>query len=119
MRPDRWTAVTESSFPWEQDALEFLRQHLPNHEPWRAWSNFEFIDDQGRVNEVDLLVLTPRGLILVEIKSRPGIVEGDNHYLDLEQRRQEVHGGQPAPAREPKGQAAGVLAPTAGCYRQE
>src|SRR5262249_36823532 len=58
---------------------EFLREHLPDHEPWRAWSNFEFIDGQGRVSEVDLLVLTPRGLILVEIKSRPGTVEGDNH----------------------------------------
>jgi hypothetical protein len=29
------------------------------------------------VNEVDLLVLTPAGLVLVEIKSRPGTVEGD------------------------------------------
>ncbi len=79
MRSDRWTAVTESSFPWEREALEFLRGHLPDHEPWRAWSNFEFIDDQGRVNEVDLLVLGPRGLFLVEIKSRPSTVEGDNH----------------------------------------
>jgi hypothetical protein len=79
MRSGRWTAVTESSFPWEREALEFLREHLPDYEPWRAWSLFEFIDDQGRVNEVDLLVLGPRGLILVEIKSRPGTVEGDAH----------------------------------------
>jgi hypothetical protein len=50
---------------------------LPDHEPWRAWANFEFIDDEGRVNEVDLLVLPPAGLILVEIKSRPGTVQGD------------------------------------------
>jgi hypothetical protein len=69
MRPGRWTATTESSFPWEREALEFLREHLPDHDPWRAWSNFEFVDDQGRVNEVDLLVLGPRGLILVEIFS--------------------------------------------------
>jgi serine/threonine protein kinase len=59
--------------------LELVREHLPDHEPWRAWSNFEFIDDQGRVNEVDLLLLCPRGLVLVEIKSRPGTVEGDAH----------------------------------------
>jgi len=26
---------------------------------------------------VDLLVLTPQGLWLVEVKSRPGVVEGD------------------------------------------
>jgi serine/threonine protein kinase len=79
MRPGRWTTITESSFAWEHEALEFLREHLPDHEPWRAWSNFEFVDDQGRVNEVDLLVLGPRGLIVVEIKSRPGHVEGDSH----------------------------------------
>jgi hypothetical protein len=77
MRPGRWTAVTESSFPWEREALEFLRVHLPDHEPWRAWSNFEFIDDEGRVNEVDVLVLTPVGFVLVEVKSRPGTLRGD------------------------------------------
>ncbi len=79
MKPPRWSAITQSAFEWERAALEFLREHLPEHEPWRAWANFEFIDDQGRVNEVDVLVLTPQGLVLVEIKSRPGAVEGDAH----------------------------------------
>jgi hypothetical protein len=77
MKPGRWTAVSQSAFDWEREALDFLRQHLPDHEPWRAWSNFEFIDDEGRVNEVDVLVLTPVGLVLVEVKSRPGSVRGD------------------------------------------
>src|SRR3981189_1708315 len=45
----------------------------------RDRTNFEFIDDEGRVNEVDALVLTPAGLILVEIKSRPGTLQGDAH----------------------------------------
>jgi len=71
MKPPRWTVVSPSAYEWEREALEFLREHLPDHEPWRAWSNFEFVDDEGRVNEVDLLVLTPAGLLLVEIKSRP------------------------------------------------
>jgi Nuclease-related domain len=62
---------------WECEALDFLRPHLPDHEPWRAWSNFEFINDDVRVNEVDVLVLTPAGLVLVETKSRPGMVGGD------------------------------------------
>jgi serine/threonine protein kinase len=79
MKPPRWCAVTESAYPWEREALLLVREHLPDHDPWRAWANFEFVDDQGRVNEVDLLVLTPRGLILLEIKSRPGTVEGDGH----------------------------------------
>ena len=77
MQAPRWTAVSQSSFEWEREALDFAKTNLPDHEPWRAWSNFEFIDDEGRVNEVDLLVLTPAGLILIEIKSRPGSVRGD------------------------------------------
>jgi serine/threonine protein kinase len=79
MKPPRWTVVSASSYEWEREALEFLREHLPDHDPWRAWSNFEFVDDEGRVNEVDLLVLTPAGLLLVEIKSRPGTIDGDAH----------------------------------------
>ncbi len=77
MKVPRWTTVSQSPFAWERDALDFARGHLPDHDPWRAWSNFEFIDDEGRVNEVDLLVLTPSGLVLIEIKSRPGTVRGD------------------------------------------
>jgi hypothetical protein len=77
MKPPRWIAVSQSAFAWERDALDFARGHLPGHDPWRAWSNFEFVDDEGRVNEVDLLALTAAGLVLVEIKSRPGTVRGD------------------------------------------
>lgn len=77
MKAARWTAISQSAFEWEREALDFLRQHLPDHEPWRAWSNFEFIDDEGRVNEVDVLVLTPAGLVLIEVKSRPGTLRGD------------------------------------------
>ena len=62
MKSPRWTVVSPSAYEWEREALEFLREHLPDHEPWRAWSNFEFVDDEGRVNEVDLLVLAPSGL---------------------------------------------------------
>jgi serine/threonine protein kinase len=79
MKPPRWTAVSQSAFEWEREALDFLRENLPDHEPWRAWSNFEFIDDDGRVNEVDALILTPACLILIEAKSRPGTVAGDAH----------------------------------------
>ena len=71
MKTPRWTGVSQSAFAWERDALDFARRCLPDHDPWRAWSNFEFIDDEGRVNEVDPLVLTPAGLVLVEIKSGP------------------------------------------------
>ena len=73
----RWQTIAESEFPWEREALAFVRERLPDHEPYRAWSNFEFIADDGSINEVDLLVLTAKGFYLVEIKSRPGVVEGD------------------------------------------
>ncbi|HEY1067826.1 MAG TPA: NERD domain-containing protein, partial [Pirellulales bacterium] len=72
-----WTTVSESRFPWERDALEFIRSRFPKHEPYRAWANFEFIADDGSINEVDLLVFTPVGFFLIEIKSRPGRLFGD------------------------------------------
>lgn len=77
MKPPRWITVAESEFAWEREALDWLRERLPDTDPWLAWSNFEFIDDDGKVNEVDLLVLAPGGLFLVEIKSRPGVLTGD------------------------------------------
>ena len=69
--------MTESKFPWEREALDFVRQRFPTHEPYLAWSNFEFIADDGSINEVDLLVFTPHGFFLIEIKSRPGRLTGD------------------------------------------
>lgn len=76
---NRWHVIAESNFAWERDALEWLRAHLPDRDSWHVWTNFEFIDDEGKVNEVDALVLSPAGLFLVEIKSRPGVLRGDAH----------------------------------------
>ena len=39
---------------WSSCASSF-----PPHEPYRAWANFEFIADDGSINEVDLLLFTP------------------------------------------------------------
>jgi serine/threonine protein kinase len=75
--PSNWITVTESNFAWEREALEYIRQHFPNCEPYRAWSNFEFIASDGSINEIDLLVFTPQGVFLVEIKSRLGRLSGD------------------------------------------
>ena len=75
----RWHVIAESNFAWEREALEWLRAHLPDRDSWHVWTNFEFIDDEGKVNEVDALVLSPAGLFLVEIKSRPGVLRGDAH----------------------------------------
>lgn len=71
-----WTQVTPSEFAHEQEALAFLKRGLPNHDPFRAWANFEFIAN-GAIAEVDVLVVAPKGVYLVEIKSHPGVLEGD------------------------------------------
>lgn len=73
----RWKALAPSQFPWEREALDWIRDQLPDQEPYRAWSLFEFLAEDGSINEVDLLLLTPRGFYLVEIKSRTGLLTGD------------------------------------------
>lgn len=72
----RWVQVTPSEFPWERDALAFLERRLPDHEPYHVWANFEFLLD-GTIGEVDALVVAPKGIFLIEIKSWPGLLEGD------------------------------------------
>lgn len=75
-----WHEITPSRFPWEREALDFVRGQFPGHEPYRAWTNFEFIAHDGTVNEIDLLAVTPMGFFLVEIKSRPGAITGDTSH---------------------------------------
>lgn len=75
--PSNWITIAKSNFDHEREALEFVRSHFPTHEPYRAWSNFEFIASDGSINEVDLLVFTPQGFFLIEIKSWPGRLSGD------------------------------------------
>ena len=75
---DNWITITESQYPWEREALEYVKSRFPAHEPYRAWSNFEFIAHDGSINEVDLLVFSRVGFFLVEIKSKPGILSGDS-----------------------------------------
>ena len=72
-----WTVIAESQFPHEREALEFVRDRFPSHEPYRAWTNFTFLALDGSINEVDLLVFSPSGLFLVEIKGHPGRLSGD------------------------------------------
>lgn len=73
-----WTEIEPSQFAHEREALDFVRRRLPNNEPWRAWSNFTFVDANGRPSEVDLLVVAPSGIYLIEIKSYPdGKLEAD------------------------------------------
>ena len=77
MMSQHWITVTESAYPWEIAALRYLRERLPEQELFRAWANFEFVADDGSINEVDLLGVSLYKIYLVEIKSRPGQVSGD------------------------------------------
>jgi serine/threonine protein kinase len=77
MGPSRWKVITPSEFPWEQEAFDFIRSQLPDADPYFAWQGFNFISDQGSIYEVDVLVHTPFGFFLIEVKSRPGLLRGD------------------------------------------
>ena len=67
MKDGRWTEVTTSAHTHERAGLDYLRRNLPDRDPYRAWSNFTFIGDDGSLNEVDCLVVTPSKVWLVEI----------------------------------------------------
>ncbi|GAB2894664.1 BREX system serine/threonine kinase PglW [Streptomyces mayteni] len=68
----RWYQTRPSPYAWEQSALDHIRRRMPNSAPHYAWATFSFTAASGRVNECDVLIATPRGLYLVEVKSHPG-----------------------------------------------
>lgn len=106
MRPGLWTQVTPSAYVHEREALDFLRRHIPDREPFRVWANFTFVDRQGRLNEVDCFVVTPTACFLVEIKSHPGRIDGDFGqwtWITPEGRRRSMDN--PLPAAETKAKA--------------
>jgi serine/threonine protein kinase len=74
----QWVEVTPSQFPHETEGFRLVRASLPQSPPFRAWSNFEFRDGQGKWHEVDLLVLGRRRLHLVELKYYRGTLRGDD-----------------------------------------
>ncbi|GAA1228676.1 BREX system serine/threonine kinase PglW [Prauserella halophila] len=79
MQSDRWVTVSPSQFRHEDEGLGIIRDLLPDVEPFRAWSNFEFRDTRGRWHEVDLLVLARDTLYLVELKYYSGTLRGNDH----------------------------------------
>ena len=77
MESPRWNIITPSQYEWERRGLDFIRKGLPDHDPYRAWANFEFQTSDGAIYEVDLLVLTKQGFWLVECKAWDGRIWGD------------------------------------------
>ncbi len=79
MVDDRWVEVTPSQFPYEAEGLKIVRDLMPKAAPYCAWTNFEFRDDRGTWSEIDLLLLGPDGLHLIELKYYSGILRGDDN----------------------------------------
>ncbi len=73
---DRWIEVSKSAFSHEAEGLKFLHDLVPNASPYRAWTNFEFMDNHGQWHEIDALILGRRRLHLVELKAYTGVLQG-------------------------------------------
>lgn len=73
---DRWIEVTPSNYAHEAAGLRLLREILPNTSPYRAWTNFEFMDGQGQWHEIDAAILGRGRLHLIEMKSYAGHLTG-------------------------------------------
>ncbi|MEU0427267.1 BREX system serine/threonine kinase PglW [Streptomyces canus] len=86
---ERWFQPRRSSFAWEQEGLNHVRQLMPQAEPYRAWATFQFTGSSGRVNECDLLIAVPGGLYLLELKGHPGrlVNHGDTWQFHAERVR--------------------------------
>ena len=93
----RWRAVTPSQFAHEAAGLSALRERFPEVPPWRAWSNFEFIDGQGKLAECDLLVASPAGVHLVELKAWSGRITGDQQSWQERQGTRVIPRSNPLP----------------------
>ena len=79
----RWTAISVSAFASEAEASAWHRDRLLDSESYRGSSNFEFVEGDGSVNEVESLILTPTELLLVKLKSRLGTVQADLGSVQL------------------------------------
>lgn len=72
-----WHEMGEPATPAEKEALDKIRSMLPDNQVTAAWSNVSLVDQRGRVDEIDLVLLCRQGLYLVELKGWHGTIEGD------------------------------------------
>ncbi len=62
----------ESPHAHERDAIDYVLKGLDDRDPFQAWPLQEFVDrSTGDLLEIDLIVIGPNALYLVEIKSYP------------------------------------------------
>lgn len=72
----QWVVLGEPASPAEADALARLRDLLPDDAVTHAWTNVTFTDLDGRIHEVDALLLTKVGFFVVELKGWHGTISG-------------------------------------------
>ena len=79
MREDSslWRVMGDPAQPQKAAALAKVKELLPDDGIARAWVNVTFTDTAGRLNEVDVLMLTRSGLCVVELKGWNGEISGD------------------------------------------
>jgi hypothetical protein len=73
----RWKEINVSAWAHERAGLRHVKTLLPDADPYYAWANVEFLAPDSSINEIDLLVLTPSGLHLIELKHWQGEISGD------------------------------------------
>lgn len=73
----RWHVLGEPASPAEAAALDALRGLLPDDGVAQAWTNLTFTDLDGRINEIDALIVTRAGVHVVELKGWHGRISGD------------------------------------------
>lgn len=77
MDSSRWITVSDSPHDHEREALNWLRNRLPDREPYHVWTNFEFTTHNGQLYEVDALIVSDNGVHLLELKAWSGRIDGD------------------------------------------
>lgn len=79
MRADSplWRVMGDPAQAQEAEALAGLKLLLADDGITRAWANLTFTDNNGGLNEVDVLLLTRSGLAIVELKGWHGEITGD------------------------------------------
>src|SRR4051794_26822245 len=78
-----WVVLGEPASPAEAEALDAFRELLPEDGLTRAWVNITFIDRNGRLGEVDVVLLTRRGFFVVELKGWHGRIDGNQQAWRL------------------------------------
>ena len=89
MNDKRWHEITPSEFERERVALDYLRDYLPDWDPFQVWTNFEFMALDGSVFEVDALVFSKAGIFLVDVGSFRGhLLVGPHTWIHTRQNGQ-------------------------------